>query len=126
MPKVSLAFFTVAPVYVLIGMCWGVYMGISDDHVMAPAHAHLNLLGFVQMSIFGTFYALAKGRYSEKLAWANFWLSNFAVVWMIPILVIILGGNTGIAPIISPGELAAIAGMLIFLVNVLKVRKSGE
>lgn len=126
MPKVSLAFFTVAPIYVLIGMFWGVYVGVTDDHVMAPAHADLNLLGFVQMSVFGAFYALANGRYSDRLAWINFWVSNFAVVWMIPILVVILRGDTAIAPVISPGELAAIAGILIFLINVLKVCKPAD
>src|SRR3954469_24572482 len=95
MPKVSLAFFTVAPIYVLIGMFWGMYMGGSGDHGMAPAHAHLNLLGFVQMSIFGTFYALAAGKYSETLARLNFGLSNAAVVIMIPVLVLILSGGDG-------------------------------
>lgn len=124
MPKVSLAFFTVAPIYVLIGMFWGGYMGMSGDHTMAPAHAHLNLLGFVQMGIFGAFYALAAGKYSEKLAWVNFWLSNAGVVVMIPLLVIILSGNEAIAPVITIGEVCAIAGMITFLVQVLKVRKA--
>jgi hypothetical protein len=125
MPKVSLAFFTVAPIYVLIGMGWGMYMGASGDHTMSPAHAHLNLLGFVQMGLFGAFYGLAAGKYSERLAWVNFWLSNFAVVYMIPLLAIILAGNESIAPAITVGELAAVAGMAVFLIQVLRVRKAG-
>ena len=83
MPKVSLAFFTVAPIYVLIGMAGGIYMGVIDDHSLAPAHAHLNLIGFVMMSVMGTFYALAKAQISTRLAWINFWLLNLAVVVMI-------------------------------------------
>ena len=120
MPKVALAFFTVAPVYVLIGMLWGGYMGMTGDHTMSPAHAHLNLLVFVQMGIFGAFYALAAGKYSEKLAWINFWLSNAGV------LMVILNGNEAIAPAITVGEVAAVLGVATFLANVLKVRKASS
>ncbi|MEI7932548.1 MAG: hypothetical protein WCI21_05785 [Alphaproteobacteria bacterium] len=129
MPKISLAFFTVAPIYVIIGMVWGMVMGASGDHSMAPAHAHLNLLGFVQMSIFGTFYALAAGKYSEQLAKLNFALSNLAVLIMIPVLVVILSGGDGDPPLpliiaIRIGEVLAVSGMIVFLIQVLKVRKA--
>ena len=49
MPRVALAFFTVAPIYGLIGMIWGIVMGATEDHALSPAHAHLNLLGMVLM-----------------------------------------------------------------------------
>ena len=86
----------------------------------------LNLLVFVQMGIFGAFYALAAGKYSEKLAWINFWLSNAGVLIMIPLLVVILNGNEAIAPAITVGEVAAVLGVATFLANVLKVRKASS
>ena len=119
MPKVALAFFTVAPIYGLIGMVWGVVMGATGDHGLMPAHAHLNLLGLVLMGVMGAFYALAGDRVSGKLAWANFWLSNFGVVVMIPSLVIILGGDESVIPIITIGEAAAVLGLAAFLLAVL-------
>ncbi len=39
----------------LFGMGWGIQMSIIHDHAMAPAHAHLNLIGFVLMAIYGIY-----------------------------------------------------------------------
>jgi sorbitol-specific phosphotransferase system component IIBC len=123
MPRVSLAFFTVAPIYGLAGMIWGAIMGASNDHGMMPAHAHLNRLGMVMMAVMGTFYALARDQVSAKLAWANFVLSNVAVLIMIPTLAKILqvgDANAGkLIPIIATSEVIAILGLLCFFVAIL-------
>lgn len=130
MPKVSLAFFMVAPVYGLIGMVWGVIMGATNDHAMSPAHAHLNLLGLVLMSIMGTFYALAGARASARLAWINFWLSNAAIVIMIPTLTQVLTATPDqmptLIPIISIGELLAVLGLGTFLASVVSVWRAKD
>ncbi len=42
----------------LVGMLWGIHMAISQNHSAMPAHAHLNLLGFVALFLFGIFYRL--------------------------------------------------------------------
>jgi hypothetical protein len=89
MPRVSLWFFAVAPLYVLIGMGFGIYMGASQNFTIAPAHAHLNLIGWVTMALYGTFFALAREA-SKKLAWTVFWLNNIAVTIMFPSLALVL------------------------------------
>ena len=71
MPKVALWFFAVAPLYVLVGMGFGIFMGATMDFSLAPAHAHLNLIGWVTMALYGTFYALAPAA-PQKLAWTTF------------------------------------------------------
>lgn len=124
MPKVALAFFSVAPVYGLIGMVWGVIMAATDDHSLSPAHAHLNLLGMVLLAIMGAFYALAGSRVSQRLAWLNFAFSNLAVLIMTPMLVVILGGNLSVIPIIMVGEACAVLGLFAFLLNVLRLWKA--
>ena len=43
---------------VLAGMIWGLQMAITDNHSAFTAHAHLNLLGFVALFLFGIFYRL--------------------------------------------------------------------
>jgi hypothetical protein len=131
MPRVALAFFTVAPIYGLTGMIWGIVMAASQDHGMSPAHAHLNLLGLVLNGIMGTFYALAAGRVSTKLAWGNFLLSNAAVLIMIPTLAQILtvgDANAGkLIPIITVAEILAVLGLLTFLVSIVSLwRKPAE
>jgi len=121
MPRVALSFFTLAPIYLLIGMVWGSIMGATEDHSLSPAHGHLNLLGFVLNAVMGTFYALTAGRTSPRLAWANFGLSNLGVILMIPTLVIILKGDLSVIPVMMAAEAATILGVLCFFASVLSV-----
>jgi len=122
MPRVSLWFFAVAPIYVLIGMGFGIFMGATQDFSLAPAHAHLNLIGWVTMALYGTFYALARDA-SQKLAWTTFWLNNVAVAIMFPSLAMVLKfgeSSSFILPLIV-SEFLALAGMLCFAFSVWRV-----
>jgi hypothetical protein len=121
MPRVSLAFFSVAPIYVLIGMAGGIYMGASEDHSLAPVHAHLNLIGFMMMSVMGTFFALAKDEVSPRLAWATFWILNIALIIMIPMLVLVLQGNKSVILVLGVSEVLAVLAVLVFLAAIVQV-----
>lgn len=76
MPRVSLAFFSVAALCGLTGMIMGTVMGISQDFTQSPTHAHLNLVGWASLAIMGTFYTLACAQ--GRLPWINFTLSSRA------------------------------------------------
>ncbi|HYG26934.1 MAG TPA: hypothetical protein VD906_08505 [Caulobacteraceae bacterium] len=126
MPRVSLAFFGAGVLCVLVGMVWGTIMGATQDHSMSPAHAHLNLLGFVALSIMGTFYALAGDRAPIRLAWVNFVLSFGGVLIVIPMLAQILAGNTALGPLMAIPELMIIGGAGCFLAAIVMVwRRTG-
>jgi hypothetical protein len=43
------ALFRVSVALALVGMALGIVMGIRQEFLLAPAHAHLNLLGFVTL-----------------------------------------------------------------------------
>jgi hypothetical protein len=43
----------VSVVILLVGMVAGIVMGIREDFALAPAHAHLNLVGGVLLFLFG-------------------------------------------------------------------------
>jgi len=119
MPRVSLWFFPVAPIYVLIGMGTGIFMGATSNFTLAPAHAHLNLIGWVTMALYGTFYALARDA-SPKLAWTTFWLNNVAVAVMFPSLGMVLTfgeRSVFVLPMIL-SEFVAFAAMACFAVSV--------
>jgi hypothetical protein len=47
-----------ATVILVIGMIWGIEMGIRQEFSMAPARAHLNLVGGVLLFVFGLYYRL--------------------------------------------------------------------
>jgi hypothetical protein len=114
MPRLSLAFFSAAVVYGVIGMIWGGFMGAHEDFVTAPAHAHLNLLGWVTMGLMGTFYALAGPRAPIRLGWINFTLSNLGVIVGIPSLAVMLSGDKAATPIMEAGMGVVLIGMLTF------------
>ena len=122
MPRIALWFFAVAPIYVLIGMGFGVYMGAAMDFSLAPAHAHLNLIGWVTMALYGTFYALAKDA-SELLARITFWLNNVATCIMFPFLAMVIRSgeqSSFILPLIV-SEFIALGAMLCFAISVWQV-----
>lgn len=124
MPRVSAAFFTLSFLYLLIGMIWGQYMGATDNHLLFPAHAHLNLVGGVLSAIYGTFYALiaASPRFSMGLAWLNFVLSFVGVIAMVTSLAFFLanGNDPKFVPGMMTGEILNVLGMLTFGISVLR------
>jgi hypothetical protein len=117
MPRVSQAFFLLAALCGVVGMMWGMVMGATQDFATHPAHAHLNLVGWVSLAIMGTFYALNPVAAAGRVAWANFCLSALgAVILPWGIARIMLGGDgEGLA--VAGGSLAFL-GMLLFLFNV--------
>ena len=119
MPRVSAAFFAAASVCLLLGMSWGIQMGATENFTMMPAHAHLNLLGWVTMALYGTFYALTPNTLSPRLAWINFALSLLGVVLMIPFLALFLPSHdTDYLPGMLAGEVATVSSLLVFGVSV--------
>lgn len=121
MSRISVAFFGAAVVYALAGMVLGIFMGASNDHTLAPLHAHINLLGWASLAVMGAFYGIAGERTPRRLAWANFAVSNLGNLVTLPMLALILQGKPPNVPVISTGEVLIVLGMLLFGVSVLTV-----
>ena len=115
MPRVSKAFFLIAALCGLAGMAWGTHMGVSGDHSLSPAHAHLNLLGWVTLSIMGGFYALSPR--TGWLPWANLGLSGTGAVLMGALLPQVLTGKLP-GQVMMASEIPAVLGMLLFIVAI--------
>jgi hypothetical protein len=58
----------VSVVVLSIGMLAGIAMGITQNFVLAPAHAHLNLVGGVLLFLFGLYYRLVPAAGTTALA----------------------------------------------------------
>ena len=50
----------------LVGIDLGIVMGIRQDFVLVPAHAHLNLLGFVTMFLSALYYHVVPGAAASR------------------------------------------------------------
>ena len=126
MDRLSLAFFATAAACAIAGMVWGIQMGISGNLILAPAHAHLNLVGWTTLALMGGFYALAGDRAPRRLGWINYVLSTAAVIVMIPSLAILLTTTNKPNPGIILGSLLALVGMVVFLASVLSVWRTAR
>jgi cbb3-type cytochrome oxidase subunit 1 len=105
-------FIFLASLFALAGMAWGIQMSISQDHTLAPAHAHNNLVGFVTMALYGIYYRLVPVAAAARLAVIHFWVAFAGAVTFGVGIALAIRGTTEIVAIIS--SLLTIVAMLIF------------
>ncbi|KIL49642.1 cytochrome-c oxidase [Jeotgalibacillus soli] len=112
-------FLKVAAVYFTIGVLMGLVMGIMQDFRLTSVHAHINLLGWVSMALFGLVYHFYPRAGNTKLAKTQFWLHNIGVpVMQGGLAVEIITGNMALMPVVIGGSLLVILGVILFMFNV--------
>jgi cbb3-type cytochrome oxidase subunit 1 len=114
MPRVSQLFFKTAVIFLIIGIGMGLKMSISGTHNVTGAHAHANLLGWVTMALFGSYYALNPIRAGSKLALVHFGIYTAGVTIMIPALYLMLSGLPSLVPAVAVGSVTAFLGVIVF------------
>lgn len=107
-----------SPIYLLIGMGFGIWMSASGDHTLAPAHAHLNLIGGVLMAIFGGFYTLMPGAANSAVAKIQVLITHLAVWAMFPGIIMAIRGQGEF--LAKAGSLLGIVAMLLFVFIVVR------
>ncbi len=121
--NVSRLFLLLGTLYLLVGMVLGMYMGATQDFTLAPVHAHINLLGFALMLIFGLAYRVMPRMADGMLARAHFWLHQIGVLGFVASLYLDLSGKI---PAASAGlplavfSTMAFVGILCWAVNLLR------
>ena len=114
--RASLAWFTA-------GSLLGLAMAAHPAWVIyRPAHAHMNVVGFITMMLFGVGYQLLPRLFghplrSRALAIAHWWLANLGLLAMI--IGFMLAPHIGArsAPITATGGSLFTLGALFFVVN---------
>ncbi len=112
--KASSLSFQAAVVIVVAGMIWGLQMAISRDHAALPAHAHLNLLGYVSLFLFGLYYRLhpSLDRSGAALVQVAVWIAG-TIVMTIGVGLVHTGREAG-DPFAAIGSLVVLADMVMF------------
>jgi FtsH-binding integral membrane protein len=106
--------FRAAVLFVIAGMVWGLYMAISENHVTFPAHAHLNLLGWVSLFLFGLFYHLHPGIDRSRAALVQVW------IWMAGVVIQTFGvgrvytGHPSGEAFAAAGSFIVLGAMILF------------
>lgn len=111
-------------VLLLIGMLAGVVMGMQQDFTLAPAHAHLNLVGGVLLFMFGLYYRLvpAAGRLAMATVQGSLHIAG-AVLFPAGIALVTLKGHAYVAaPIV--GSLIVVVATALFVAIVFRTSRS--
>ena len=107
------------------GMVFGMVMGITRDFRLAPAHAHLNLIGFVTMFLSALYYRAVPDAAASRLAPVQAVVSVVGtIVFPIGIACVLLGERSRYMPVLAAGWISVLTGMLLFAVIV--YRSSGR
>lgn len=114
-------FLKISVLYFAAGVLLGFAMGILHDFRFTSVHAHINLLGWISMALFGLIYHFYPKAALTKLARTHFWLHNIGLpVMMAAISVQICTGYTALLPAAIIGSFLIVIGVLLFAVNLFK------
>ncbi|TNE58182.1 MAG: hypothetical protein EP340_06355 [Alphaproteobacteria bacterium] len=121
--NIGRAFLVMASLYIVVGVALGIHMGASGDHSQAPTHAHINLLGFVSMAVFGFAYHLFPKMQDGILPKIHFWIHQTMVpIILINLFLLVKGATTPEAaePIFMITEPIVLVGYIIFAFQIFK------
>ena len=118
MKNVDRMFVLTGLVFLLVGMALGLKMSMTQDFALHGLHAHLNLLGFVVMTLFGLCYRNWPKMQEGKLATVHYLLHTVSVGVALSLLYFVLS-NMDLAPKLGPVMdmvlIGTYAGVLLFV-----------
>jgi putative Mn2+ efflux pump MntP len=118
--KASSLSFQAAVLLGLTGILWGIIMAVSQDHSAMPAHAHLNLLGWVSLFLFGIYYRLHPSLDGARVAMIQ------VGIWIVGTVILTIGvgllhsGRPVGEPFAGVGSIIVLGGMVLFGWQVLR------
>ena len=123
---VSNNFLRLGALSALVGMSLGVWMGANQDFVLRPVHAHVNLLGFASMMLFGLFYRAFPAAGRGWMPMVHFVLSVVGFLILMPSLTLMLLGKPLFMPGMIASEIMLVASIALFVVIVFKATMAKE
>lgn len=118
MTRIALWFLRLAVLYLLVGVSLGLYMAASHDHSMHPVHAHLNLLGWVTLALFGLYYRATPSAAHTRLAQVHFWIYVPFHLAMMALLWTLFTGRPEVEPLLAVASIGVALGCACFAVVV--------
>jgi hypothetical protein len=106
--------FKLAVLFVIAGIAMGIGMAASQDHSIMPAHAHLNLLGWVSLFLFGIYYERRPALDTSRLALIQ------VIAWSVGTVILTVAvaalhlGYTAFDPVAAIASLIVLAAMMLF------------
>jgi cbb3-type cytochrome oxidase subunit 1 len=120
MTRISDRFFQLAVLAALAGMGLGIGMGLTENFQFQAVHAHINLLGWVSMMLYGMFYRAVPKAAEGRLPLVHFWLSVVSSFAMMALLAVQRSGVESIAPALGVAALGVWLSVALFAVIVFR------
>lgn len=117
-------FLRIGVLYIVVGVALGIHMAASGNHLMHAVHAHLNLLGWVAMFLFGLFYRVIPAAADTKLAKAHFWIYVPAHFGQMVLLTMYYQGHKAVEPVL--GLFSILVGVAFLCFTVVVWRHTGK
>ena len=114
----SSRFLKTAVVYFVLAVALGIYMGATQDLTQRPVHAHVNLLGWVSMALFGLIYHAYPAAATTALARWHFWIHQLGVPALMVAVWVVHSGNAAVDPVAGVLSIIVGIGIVLFAVNV--------
>ena len=118
--KASALSFRLAFLFVIAGIAMGIGMAMSQDHSIMPAHAHLNLLGWVSLFLFGVYYERRPNLDASRIARIQVYVWSVGTVILTVAVAAIHLGYTAFDPVAGIASLLVLGAMLLFAYFIFK------
>jgi len=113
--------FRAAVMYAIIGMLMGITMAARHDFSLMPAHAHLNLLGWVSATLYGLFLHNHPHAGSRRALITHFGFAHGGVITMTIGLGLLAHGMPQVGEIFAfLGGVQSLAGIALFAILVFR------
>lgn len=97
------------------GIGLGIWMGIAHDFTLAPVHAHINLLGWVTLSLYGLYHR-GVARTDSRFAWAQVGSAALGFLMLTGGMTLLIGAQVeAFLPVAILGALLCLVSMALFL-----------
>ncbi len=120
MRNIDRIFILSGALFAVFGLCLGLWMVAVNNFVYSKIHAHINLLGWVTLAIYGIVYKIYPAMKNSSLALSHLVCSVAGVIfmnlgwWMF--LQNILVGTKTLVVIFRGGSALGIIGIVLFLI----------
>ena len=100
--------------WLVFGMAFGIWMGMSESFHYANPHAHANLVGFAASVLFGLICAVYPALKTSRLVVPQFLIYQAGAVLLVWGKVAVANDHTNIGPVVT-GSLVTFLGALLFV-----------
>ncbi len=119
MNRIDLQFLLLATILLIIGVVMGIYMGATGEFQYSPVHAHINLVGWASLALFGLVYRAYPELATRKLARVHLLLSASSAVLLPVGIALAVLRQMEVLAIVS--AMLWLAGTIVFLLQLLSL-----